>query len=246
MKHILGRVRRAVEDYNMIEEGDKIAVALSGGKDSITLLKALKTLQIFYPKYFELIAISVNPGFEYFDEAFLQNICNSVGVPLFIERYDIKDIIFNDRKEKNPCSLCANLRRGILNSAATRENCNKLALGHNQDDVLETFLMNFFYAGNLSTFGPVNHMSRSNITAIRPLIYVTEKDTKNFIKRSGLSAMPKVCPMDGNSTREDMKNLIYSLSNKLPYIRSNMLGAIERNYINGWKVPNTQKNKELN
>ena len=106
--------------------------------------------------------------------------------------------------------------------------------------------MNFFYAGNLSTFGPVNHMSRSNITAIRPLIYVTEKDTKNFIKRSGLSAMPKVCPMDGNSTREDMKNLIYSLSNKLPYIRSNMLGAIERNYINGWKVPNTQKNKELN
>ena len=244
MKHILGRVRRAVEDYNMIEEGDKIAVALSGGKDSITLLKALKNLQIFYPKHFDLIAISVNPGFDFFNENFLQDICSSIKVPLFIERYDIKSIVFNDRHEKNPCSLCANLRRGILNTAAKREGCNKLALGHNQDDVLETFLMNLFYAGSISTFGPINHMSRTDITAIRPLIYVTEKDTKSFIKRSGLSTMPKVCPMDGNSTREDMKNLIYSLSIKLPYIRSNMLGAIERNSINGWKVPDNSLHKK--
>jgi len=237
MKHILGHVRRAIEDYNMIEEGDKIAVALSGGKDSITLLKALKNLQIFYPKHFDLITISVNPGFDFFDENFLINLCKTIDVPLFIEKYDIKTIVFNDRCEKNPCSLCANLRRGILNTSAKREGCNKLALGHNQDDVLETFLMNFFYAGNLSTFGPINYMNRSEITAIRPLIYVTEKETKNYIKRSGLSVMPKVCPMDGNSTREDMKKLIYSLSLKLPYIRSNMLGAIERNNINGWKVP---------
>lgn len=241
MKHILGHVRRAVEDYNMIEEGDKIAVALSGGKDSITLLKALKNLQIFYPKHFDLIAISVNPGFNFFDESFLINLCKTIDAPLFIEKYDIKTIVFNDRQEKNPCSLCANLRRGILNTSAKREGCNKLALGHNQDDVLETFLMNFFYAGNLNTFSPVNYMDRSGITAIRPLIYVTEKDTKNYIKRSGLSVMPKVCPMDGNSTREDMKNLIHSLSLKLPYIRSNMLGAIERNNINGWKVPKKDK-----
>ena len=205
MKHILGRVRRAVEDYNMIEEGDKIAVALSGGKDSITLLKALKTLQIFYPNRFELIAISVNPGFEYFDEAFLQNICDSVSVPLFIERYDIKDIVFNDRKEKNPCSLCANLRRGILNSAAIRENCNKLALGHNQDDVLETFLLNLFYTGSIGTFSPLSYMDRTKITLIRPMVYIPEKEVRKFVRRQGIEVMPKVCPMDGVSKRESIK-----------------------------------------
>lgn len=168
MKHILGHVRRAVEDYNMIEEGDKIAVALSGGKDSITLLHSLKTLQYFYPKHFDLIAISVNPGFDFFDESFLEHICNDCGVPLFIEKYDIKSIVFNDRKEKNPCSLCANLRRGILNTTAKREGCNKLALGHNLDDVLETFLMNFFYAGCLNTFSPVNYMNRSRYYRYSP------------------------------------------------------------------------------
>lgn len=236
MKHILGHIRRAVEDYDMIQEGDKIAVALSGGKDSITLLNGLKSLQYFYPKHFDLIAISVNPGFDHFDESFLHNICDAINVPLFIERYDIKTIVFEDKSEKNPCSLCANLRRGILNTTCKSEGCNKLALGHNQDDVLETFLMNLFYAGSLTTFSPVNYMNRSGITAIRPLIYIPEKDTKKYIKRANLSAMPKVCPMDGKSTREDMKNLIYSLSTKLPYIRSNMMGAIERGNINGWKV----------
>jgi tRNA(Ile)-lysidine synthetase-like protein len=222
----------------MIEEGDKIAVALSGGKDSITLLHGLKTLQRFYPKHFDLIAISINPGFEFFDEVFLKNICDNVDVPLIIENYDIKSIVFNDRKEKNPCSLCANLRRGILNTTAKKEGCNKLALGHNLDDVLETFLMNFFYAGNLNTFAPINYMSKSGLTVIRPLIYVAEKETKKYTKRNNISVMPKVCPMDGKSTREDMKNLINSLSVNLPYIRSNMIGAIQRNNINGWKETN--------
>ncbi len=235
MKHILGHVLRAVDDYQMIEDGDKIAVALSGGKDSITMLHALKTLQRFY-KSFDLIAISINPGFDNFDEKLLKKICKDIDVPLFIERYDIKTIIFEDRKEKNPCSLCANLRRGILNTTAKREGCNKLALGHNQDDVLQTFLMNFFYAGSLNTFAPLNYMSRSELTVIRPLIYTTERENQKFINRAGLSTISKVCPMDGNSTREDMKNLINSLSIKLPYIRSNMIGAIERGEINGWKV----------
>ena len=139
MKHILSYMRRAIEDYDMIENGDKIAVALSGGKDSITMLKALKSLQFFYPKEFELIAISVNPGFEFFDADFLRNTCDEIGVPFFEEKYDIYKIVFEDRQEKNPCSLCANLRRGILNTAAKREGCNKIALGHNLDDVLETF-----------------------------------------------------------------------------------------------------------
>ena len=243
MKHILSYMRKAIEDYNMIEDGDKIAVALSGGKDSITMLKALKNLQIFYPKKFELIAISVNPGFEFFDSAFLQKTCDDIGVPFFEEKYDIKTIVFEDRKEKSPCSLCANLRRGILNSAAKREHCNKLALGHNLDDVLETFLMNLFFAGSLSTFAPVTYMDRSGMTVIRPLVYTPEKETKRFVRKNNISVMPKVCPMDGHSTREDMKNLIVSLSVKNPYVKASIIGAIKRNNINGWKdVAKHEKN----
>ena len=235
MQRILSYVRKAIDDYNMIEDGDKIAVALSGGKDSITMLKALKNLQIFYPKKFELIAISVNPGFEFFDADFLRKICSELDIPFFEEKYDISKIIFEDRHEKNPCSLCANLRRGILNTAAKREGCNKIALGHNLDDVLETFLMNLFFAGNISTFSPVSYMDRSGMTVIRPLIYVPEKDTKRFVKRSGTPIMPKVCPMDGNSTREYIKQLVVTLSLKNKYVKANIMGAIKRKNLNGWK-----------
>ena len=235
MKHILSYMRRAIDDYNMIDDGDKIAVALSGGKDSITMLKALKNLQIFYPKKFELIAISVNPGFEFFDADFLRKICSELDIPFFEEKYDISKIIFEDRHEKNPCSLCANLRRGILNTAAKREGCNKIALGHNLDDVLETFLMNLFFAGNISTFSPVSYMDRSGMTVIRPLIYVPEKDTKRFVKRYGTPIMAKVCPMGGNSTREYIKQLIVALSLENKYVKANIMGAIKRKNLNGWK-----------
>ncbi len=145
MQRILSYIRKAIENYNMIEEGDKIAVALSGGKDSITLLMGLKALKRFYPKNFDLIAISINPGFEEFDKNFLEKTCKNLDIPLFIEDTNIKEIVFEERKEKSPCSLCANLRRGALNSVAIRENCNKIALGHNEDDVLETFILNLLY-----------------------------------------------------------------------------------------------------
>ena len=171
MQKILGYLRKAIEHYNMIDEGDKIAVALSGGKDSITLLMGLKALQKFYPKHFELIAISVNPGFEFFDTSFLKELCSNLGIEFVEAESHIKEIVFDIRKERSPCSLCANLRRGILNSTAIEHGCNKLALGHNEDDVLETFFLNMFYAGNLSTFAPVSYMDRSKITLIRPLIY---------------------------------------------------------------------------
>ena len=152
MQKILSHMRKAIEEYNMIEEGDKIAICLSGGKDSITMLKAFKNLQIFYPKKFEIIAVSVNPGFEFFDINFLEKICKDECIPLFIEKSNAKEIVFDIRKEKNPCSLCANLRRGVINSIAIREGCNKIALGHNQDDVLETFLLNLLYTGSINTF----------------------------------------------------------------------------------------------
>lgn len=235
MQRILSHMRKAIEEYKMIEEGDKIAVCLSGGKDSITMLHAFKNLQIFYPKKFDIIAVSVNPGFKFFDTKFLEDICNRIDVPLFIEKSNAKEIVFDIRKEKNPCSLCANLRRGVINSIANREGCNKIALGHNQDDVLETFLLNLLYAGNIGTFSPVSYMDRSKITLIRPLVYTPEKEIKRYIKRNEISVMAKVCPMDGTSKREDMKNLIFSLSKNIPMIRANLFGAIQRN-LDDWKI----------
>jgi len=235
MQKILGYLRKAIEHYNMIDDGDKIAVALSGGKDSITLLLGLKALQRFYPKKFEIVAISVNPNFEFFNSDFLKNICDNISVKYVEAKSNIKDIVFDIRQEKNPCSLCANLRRGILNSYAIQENCNKLALGHNEDDVLETFFLNFLYAGNLSTFAPVSYMDRSNITLIRPLIYASEKDIRNFIKRNGIEVMKKNCPMDGVSKREYMKDLLFKFVTDIPNVRANIMGAIKRANINGWR-----------
>lgn len=198
MQRILSHMRKAIEEYNMIEENDKIAICLSGGKDSITMLYSFKALQRFYPKKFEIIAISIDPGFEFFDTDLLQKICDDVGVPLFIGKSNSKEIVFDIRKEKNPCSLCANLRRGIINSIAIEQGCNKIALGHNEDDVLETFLLNLFYTGSIGTFAPVSYMDRTKITLIRPLIYTSEKETKRFIRKNNLRIMPKVCPMDRN------------------------------------------------
>lgn len=235
MQRILSHMRKAIEEYHMIEEGDKIAICLSGGKDSITMLHAFKALQRFYPIKFEIIAISIDPGFEFFDIQFLQKICDDIEIPLFVEKSNAKEIVFDIRKEKNPCSLCANLRRGVINSIAIREGCNKIALGHNQDDVLETFLLNLLYTGNIGTFAPVSFMDRTKITLIRPLIYTPEKETKRFVNKSGLSVMPKVCPMDGTSKREDMKQLIFNLSKNIPMIRANLFGAIQRN-LPEWKI----------
>lgn len=238
MQRILSYMRKAIEDYNMIEENDKIAICLSGGKDSITMLHAFKALQRFYPKKFDIIAISINPGFEFFDTKLLQNICDKLEIPLFIENSHAQEIVFEIRKEKNPCSLCANLRRGAINSIARREGCNKIALGHNEDDVLETFLLNLLYTGSIGTFSPVSFMDRSGITLIRPLIYTPEKETKRFIKKNNLSVMPKVCPMDGTSKREDIKQMLFSLKKEIPMVRANLFGAIKRN------LPDWKKNRD--
>lgn len=161
MQRMLSYIRKAVDDFDMISDGDKIAVGLSGGKDSFTLLMGLKALQRFYEKKFELIAISVNPGFDFFNGSFLKEKCDEIGVQYVEEKSHIKEIVFDIRQEKNPCSLCANLRRGILNSVAIREGCNKIALGHNEDDVLETFFLNLLYGGSIGTFAPMSYMDRS-------------------------------------------------------------------------------------
>ena len=234
MQKILSYMRKAIEDYNMIQDGDKIAVGLSGGKDSITLLMGLKALQKFYEKKFQIVAISINPGFEFFNSDFLAKTCEDIGIEYIEEKSHIKEIVFDIRKESNPCSLCANLRRGILNSIAVREGCNKLALGHNEDDVLETFFLNLLYGGNIGTFAPVSYMDRSNITLIRPLIYAPEKSIKTFVKKNNIETMPKACPMDGASKREDMKNLIWQLQKDIPNVKTIIYGAIKRSNIKGW------------
>lgn len=234
MQRILSYMRKAINDYDMIQEGDKIAVALSGGKDSVAMLMGFKNLQRFFPKKFEIIAVSVDPGFEFFNRSIIQKICKDLDVELFIEESHTKEIVFDIRKEKNPCSLCANIRRGILNSVVNREKCNKIALGHNQEDVLETFILNLFYTGNLSTFTPVSYMDRSKVTLIRPLIYVPEKDIKKFVKKNNIEIMPKNCPMDGHSKREDIKELINKLSLEIPMLKANLYGAIKRGNIKSW------------
>ena len=234
MQRILSYMRKAIEDYNMIEDGDKIAIGLSGGKDSITLLMGFKALQKFYKKNFEIVAISINPGFEFFNSSFLENLCKDVGVKYIEEKTHIKEIVFDIRHEKNPCSLCANLRRGILNSVAIKEGCNKLALGHNEDDVLETFFLNLLYGGAISTFAPVSYMDRSEITLIRPLIYAPEKSIKTFIKKNNIEVMPKACPMDGVSKREEIKTMIQKFQKDIPNVKTNIYGAIKRSTIKGW------------
>lgn len=216
MQRILSHMRKAIEEYHMIEENDKIAICLSGGKDSITMLYAFKALQRFYPKKFDIIAISIDPGFEFFDTDLLQKTCDNVGIPLFIGKSNAKEIVFDIRKEKNPCSLCANLRRGIINSIAIEQGCNKIALGHNEDDVLETFLLNLFYTGSIGTFAPVSYMDRTKITLIRPLIYTSEKETRKFIRKNELRIMPKVCPMDRNIKKRRYKKINYRFIQKYP------------------------------
>ena len=238
MQRILSYIRKAVDDFNMIENGDKIAVGLSGGKDSISLLMGLKALQRFYDKKFEIIAISINPGFEFFNSNFLKRLCNDLDIEYVEEESHIKEIVFDIRNEKNPCSLCANLRRGILNSTAIREGCNKIALGHNEDDVLETFFLNLFYGGNINTFSPTSYMDRSKITLIRPLIYAPEKSIKTFVKKNNIEVMEKCCPMDGVSKREDMKELIWKLQKDIPNLKANLYGAIKRSNIKGWNNSN--------
>ena len=228
-------MRKAIDNYNMIEDGDKIAVALSGGKDSISMLMGFKNLQRFYPKKFDIIAVTINPGFEGFDVDLLKNLCNDLDVPFIVEDGHMQEIVFDIRNEKNPCSLCANIRRGMLNSIAIREGCNKIAVGHNEDDVLETFLMNLFYAGSINTFAPVSYMDRSKITLIRPLIYAPEKYIRSFIKRNNIQVMPKACPMDGFSKRQDMKNFIFNMQKEIPNVRANIYGAIKRANVNGFK-----------
>lgn len=236
MQHqkLLSYVRQAVQDYNMIEDGDKIAIGISGGKDSICLLLALNDLKRFYPKKFEIEAITVSlglPGSNYGD---IEDLCKKIGVNYTVVETEIGKIIFEERKEKNPCSLCAKMRKGALNNKAEELGCNKIALGHNKDDIVETFFMSLLFEGRINTFSPVSFLGRKKLYSIRPLMYVSEKDTKGYIKKYGLKIVKSPCPVDGKTKREEIKNLIKNLSKAYDNLETKVFNAIQRSHIEGW------------
>ena len=234
-KHLLSYVRRAVDDYGMIEEGDRIAVGVSGGKDSLTLLAALAGLRRFYPKKFELIAITEDMGFEGSDWSAVSAFCEKLGVEYHIEKTDIAKIVFDIRKESSPCSLCAKMRRGALNGSAKKFGCNKVALGHHYDDVVETFMLNLFFEGRIGCFRPVTYLSRMDVTVIRPMIYMPEKDVRAYAAAAELPVTKSLCPADGNTQREEMKNLLQELDKTNKGLKYRVFGAIQRGEIDGWK-----------
>ena len=239
MKHqrLLSYVRRAVDDYKMIEDGDKIAIGISGGKDSICLLLALNDLKRFYPKKFEIEAITVSLGLPGSDYSAVKELCDKIGVNYTVIETDIGQIIFEERKEKNPCSLCAKMRKGALNDMAESLGCNKIALGHNKDDIIETFFMSLFFEGRINTFAPVSYLDRKKLYSIRPLMYVPEKEAKSYIKQNEISIVKSPCPADGETKRQEIKELIKSLSKTYPTIRENIFGAVSRG-LDDWKRGN--------
>lgn len=228
IKRILGQVRKAIEDYNMIQDGDRIAVGVSGGKDSLALLVALSHLQKFYPKKFHIEAVTLTLGIGKIDLTAIKKLCQDLGVNYTVEETLIGKIVFEARKEKNPCSLCANMRRGALNNVAKGLNCNKVALGHNRDDIIETLLLSLFFEGRLNTFSGVTYLDRKDLYVIRPLLYIEEREIKGFIKSYGLETIPSPCQVNGKTKRQYIKELILDLARQNKDVKSNIFGAIKR------------------
>ena len=226
MQQLLSRVRRAVDDYHMIESGDKIAVGISGGKDSLTLLYALSGLMRFYPHSFSVHAVTVDLGFQNMDLRGIEDLCQRLHVPYTIVKTEIGKIIFEDRKEANPCSLCAKMRKGALNQAVKEAGCNKVAYAHHKDDVVETMLMSLIFEGRFHTFSPVTYLDRSELTVIRPLIYMNEADVIGFVNKQSLPVVKSPCPADGYTKREYCKQLLRSLNRENPGVKERMFTAI--------------------
>ena len=236
VKRLLSFVRRAVDDYQMIEEGDRIAVGISGGKDSLALLGALARLRLFYPKKFEVIGITIDMGFEGSDYSSVDAFCRSLNVEYRVVKTEIAKIIFDVRKESNPCSLCAKMRRGSLHAAAVEAGCNKVALGHHYDDAVETFMMNLFFEGRIGCFSPKSYLSNRQITLIRPLIYAQEADVKFFARRQNLPILTSLCPEDHATEREKMKQLLAELEKENEGLRHRIFHAMCKSNIDGFSI----------
>lgn len=238
MRRLLSHVRRCCDDYKMIQDGDRIAVGISGGKDSLTLLAALQGLSVFYPNHFELVAITVDMGFDGADFSAVRTFCENLGVEYRVVPSDLGNLIFNIRKEKNPCSLCAKMRRGMLNEAAKAAGCNKVALGHHFDDLVETFMLNLIHEGRIGAFLPVTYLDRTDITVIRPMALVPEKYIKYFSSKNALPIYKNPCPADKMTERESAKKLIDDLERAHKGFKHRVFGAMQKADVDGWGVKN--------
>lgn len=234
LQQVLSLVRRACDDYNMIEDGDKIAVGISGGKDSLTLLTALAHMRRFYPKKYELIAITIDLGFNNLNLDKITEFCKALDVEYVIAKTDIAQIVFEERKEKSPCSLCAKMRKGALNDAMKAKGVNKIAYAHHKDDVVDTMMMSLIYEGRFHTFAPVTYLDRTDLHVIRPLIYMNEADVIGFVNKNNIPVVKSPCPVDKHTKREYVKDLLKDLNRENPGVKQRMFTAIKDSNLNGW------------
>lgn len=235
LQQLLSYTRRAIDDFSLIDDGDKIAIGISGGKDSLTLLYALHGLKRFYPKKFELHAVTVDLGFKNLQLDKIYALCKELNVPYTVVETEIADIIFNERKETNPCSLCAKMRKGALNEAMKQIGCNKIAYAHHKDDVVETLLLSLIFEGRFHTFSPKTYLDRVDLTVIRPLIYMHETDVIGFVNKYELPVVKSPCPVDGYTKREYAKNLLKQLSQEHKGTKERMFTAIMNGNLKGWE-----------
>ena len=234
LNRFTGFVRRCADDYKMLVPGDRVAVGVSGGEDSMALLAALTHLRRFHPSRFGLEAITIDMGFPDMDFAPVSAWCAEHEVPYTIIKTDIREIVFDARQEDNPCSLCSKMRRGALNDAIKARGCNKLALGHHFDDAVETFLMNLLFTGQIGCFKPSTYMSRADVTQIRPMLYLGEGSIVSLVRELNLPVVPTTCPEDKHSKREEIKSLIARLSAEYPDLKDKVFGAMQRLPLDGW------------
>lgn len=235
MQKLLSQVRKCVRDYQMLSPGDRVAVGVSGGKDSLALLRLLAELRDHSAVPFELLAVTLDMGYEEMDFSPIADLCARLQVPYTLRRTQIREIVFDIRKEENPCALCAKLRRGILNETAVELGANKVALGHHYDDTVETFALSLIYEGRISCFLPVTYLDRTGLTLIRPMLYLHEKTIRNFAEREHLPVVHNPCPADKNTKREDVKALLYELEGRYPGLKDNIFGGLQRSPLPGWK-----------
>ena len=234
MQKLIGLVRRCVEDYDMIAPGDRIAVGVSGGKDSLALLVFLAELRRYHSAPFTLEAISVDLGFG-MDYSGIRALCEKLDVPFTLVPTQISQVVFEHRKESNPCSLCAKMRRGALNQALVDRGLNKLALGHHYDDAVETFVMNLLFEGRIGCFQPVTDLDRMGVVQIRPMLYLHEKTVDNFVRKMELPVVENRCPIDKSTKREEVKQLVFDLSKTYPDLKERVFGAMQRLPLPEWQ-----------
>ncbi|MEG0812686.1 MAG: ATP-binding protein [Clostridium sp.] len=238
LQRLLSLTRQAIDDYQMIESGDKIAIGISGGKDSLALLYALHGLQRFYPKEFELVAITVDLGFGNFDLESIKSLCSDLSIEYTIIPTEIGKILFETRNESNPCALCAKMRKGAFNQAAKSMGCNKIAYAHHRDDLIETMLLSLIYEGRFYAFSPKTYLDRMDLTVIRPLMYAQESDIIGFKNRYKLPVCKNPCPVDGKTKREYVKNLTRKINLDAPGVKDRFFHAIIEGNIDGWPDKN--------